>query len=127
MKFFVPYVPNPAEADILYYRMKRRLYEHVGELEPDRYYELNFKKDGEHRTITVGYPLDGETVMAIFRKVDQGAFYICTKSKGIIEGEALEVSSRALGMRFYEPDAPAPDGRASDAVRTDRQGEPLLL
>lgn len=86
VKFFVPTAKDDAQAEELYQAIANRLTEHVFPVRPERFYAIYYTHDGKPLQAVVGEtdPLNGETVMAIFRATHEtGPFMVCTPNRGV--------------------------------------------
>ena len=92
-----------ADAEKMYAAIRRSVAEQMGPLDERRFYRLTYHHHNREVVATVGEPdpLEGNLVFAILRSASEtGSFYICTENRGVLRGEPIVASSKAVAVEF---------------------------
>ena len=102
MKFFLPPTNDAEAAEKTYQAIKKFNEKQTGWTMSDtRYYEINYRHNGRAIRARVGDPLEGQMVVAIFKaRHSTGPYLVCTRDRGVAQGEPILASSDAQAVIF---------------------------
>jgi hypothetical protein len=72
--------------------------------EEAKFSKLAFTRGDTSRTVRVGQVVEdlGGLILVILRAADQSAYYVCTPSRGVMQGSPVVISSTALTVLAVE-------------------------
>ncbi|KRA65382.1 hypothetical protein ASD89_17595 [Caulobacter sp. Root656] len=116
MKFFVPYADSPEQADRVWNATRDFLTTQGRPTQPERYGRIVFTHNGKHYDLKVGdiHPDLREEVFVIFKGIAPGPHYICTPSRGVVQGEPYLVGWEGARLIEFLPADAGEDVDADD-------------
>jgi hypothetical protein len=96
MKFFIPWERDEARDRRMYRDIKRSLAKALRtRFTKQEVWSLHCQHDGHEFDLNVGqpHPLNGETIMVILCGTSRTLYYICTRTRGICQGQPILVDA----------------------------------
>jgi hypothetical protein len=97
MKFFIPWERDEARDRRMYRDIKRALAKVLHtKFTPQEICSLHCKYNGQECHFDVGqpHPLNSETIMAILCGASRTVYYVCTRTRGISQGQPICVDAQ---------------------------------
>jgi hypothetical protein len=99
MKFFIPLGRDEARERRVYHGIRRSLTDALGtRFTVQEICSLHYQHDGQEFDLDVGqpHPLNGETIMVILCGNPCTHYYVCTRTRGVSEGQPFLVDAQEV-------------------------------